>query len=433
MKRKIYDELLTWKRKSGGRTAMLLEGARGTGKSYIAEAFARQEYRSFIIIDFENAPEVILDLFTNESYNLDFFFAKLSLFYSTRLYRRESLIIFKEVQQFPRARQLIKYLSADGRYDYLETGSRIRLWENVEKILIPSGEDNLVLYPMDFEEFLWAMEDETMIPWIRKAFEEKKPLGPLHSRIMDAFHVYMQVGGMPESVLAYCEGRDLNASREAQSRILDRYSRDITRYAAGYEEKVFAVLEEIPGELIRKGRKYRLSSISRDARFRSYKKSFIWLKESLVTNMSFQTSDPDEWPYLFPEGNGLRCYMGDTGLLAAHASETSISGRKDVFEGMLMENMAAQMLRRNGRQLYFYSRNDDRHRENHMEIDFLIRRNGEISPIEVKSGNYRALSSITKFRRKFPEITGTPCVLYPGDVARKDEIWYLPIYMAMCL
>lgn len=230
LRRKIYEKLLDWKRKSNGQTALLIDGARRVGKSYIVEQFARQEYKSYILIDFGNAPQDILDLFVHESSDLDLFFAKLSAFYSTVLYKRESLIVFDEVQQFPRARQLIKYLVADGRYDFLETGSLIRLKKNTENIIIPSEEEHIEMFPMDFEEFLWAMGDEATIPLIRKCFETKMPLGQaLHRKTMNDFRQYVLVGGMPQSVLAYREGKDFAASDEAKRRILRLYRDDVSQ------------------------------------------------------------------------------------------------------------------------------------------------------------------------------------------------------------
>ena len=256
LKRKIYDNLLHWKRKSNGQTALLIDGARRVGKSYIAELFARQEYKSHILVDFGNAPEDILELFIHESSDLDLFFAKLAAFYSTVLHKRESLVIFDEVQQFPRARQLIKYLVADGRYDFLETGSLIRLKKNTENIIIPSEEEHLEMFPLDFEEFLWAMGDEATAPLIRKCFESKKPLGQtLHRKIMNDFRQYVLVGGMPQSVLAYIDGKNFAASDEAKRRILRLYRDDVSKFAAGYEEKVYAIFDDIPGQLSKKKKK----------------------------------------------------------------------------------------------------------------------------------------------------------------------------------
>ncbi len=445
LKRKIYDELLAWKQNSGGRTALLIDGARRVGKSYIAELFAAQEYKSHIIIDFGNAPRDILDLFVNDSADLDLFFAKLGAYYSTVLHRRESLIVFDEVQQYPRARQLVKYLVADGRYDYLETGSLIRLKKNTENIIIPSEEEHIEMFPMDFEEFLWAMGDEATAPLIRKCFEEKKPLGQtLHRKIMNDFRQYMLVGGMPQSVLAYIDGKDFAASDEAKRRILRLYRDDVAKFAAGYEGKVYAVFDGIPGQLSRKEKKYKLASINKNARFRAYEASFLWLNEAMVVNVCFNSTDPNVGLALSADHATQKCYMADTGLLVTltfmdqaftdnELYKAILFDRLDINEGMLTENIVSQMLRRNGHRLYFYSRTDVENRENHMEIDFLITENKKIAPVEVKSGNYRSHSSLDKFRKKFSQKIGNSYILYTKDVMERDGITHLPLYMAMCL
>ena len=445
LKRKIYDELLSWKQKSRGQTALLIDGARRVGKSFIAELFAKQEYKSHIIIDFGNASQDILDLFINDSTDLDLFFAKLSAFYSTVLHKRESLIVFDEVQQFPRARQLIKYLVADGRYDYLETGSLIRLKKNTEGIIIPSEEEHIELFPMDFEEFLWALGDEATVPLIRKCFETKKPLGQaLHRKVMNDFRQYVLVGGMPQSVLAYIDGKNFAASDEAKRRILRLYRDDVSKFAAGYEEKVYAVFDGIPSQLSRKEKKYKLSSLNKIARFRAYEDSFIWLNEAMVVNACFNAADPNVGLALSADHTTQKCYMADTGLLVTHSFmdrsftdnelyKAILFDKLDVNEGMIMENIVAQMLRRNGHKLYFYSRSDSKNRENHMEIDFLITENKKIAPIEVKSSGYRAHSSLDKFRKKFSNKIGSSYILYPKDVMQKDGVWHLPLYMAMFL
>lgn len=445
LKRKIYEELKNWKNKNNGQTALLIDGARRVGKSYIAEEFADNEYKSHIIIDFGNAPQDILDLFIHESSDLDLFFAKLSAFYSTTLHKRESLIVFDEVQQFPRARQLIKYLVADGRYDYLETGSLIRLKKNTENIIIPSEEEHIEMFPMDFEEFLWAMGDEATFPLIRKCFETKTPLGQtLHRKIMNDFRQYILVGGMPQSVLAYLNEKNFAASDEAKRRILRLYRDDVSKFAAGYEDKVYAVFDGIPSQLSKKEKKYTLSSINKNARFRSFEDSFVWLNEAMVVNACFNATDPNVGLALSADHATQKCYMADTGLLVTHTfMDTAFTDNElykailfdklDVNEGMIMENAVAQMLRCNGHKLYFYSRSDNLHRENHMEIDFLITEKKKISPIEVKSANYRSHSSLDKFRKKFSSKIGTPYILYPKDVMEKDGIWHLPLYMAMFL
>lgn len=442
LKRKIYNELVMWKKESNGATAMMIDGARRVGKSFIAEEFAKNEYKSYILIDFGKAPKDVLDLFDNDSWNLDLFFAKLSVFYSTVLHKRESIIIFDEVQQYPRARQLIKYLVEDGRYDYLETGSLIRLKKNVQDIIIPSEEEHIEMFPLDFEEFLWSMGDEVTYPLIKQCFETKTPLGAaIHRKIMNDFRQYILVGGMPQSVLAYNDGKNFEASDIAKRRILKLYRDDVVKFAEGYEDKVFAVFDGIPGQLSKSEKKYKLSSISKSARFRNYEESFIWLREAMVVNTCFNTTDPHVGLALSSDNATQKCYMADTGLLVTHTFKDEkytdnelykgiLFDRLNINEGMLMENVVAQMLRLHRERLYFYSRCDSQNRENHMEIDFVISEGKKIAPIEVKSGDYRSHSSIDKFRKKFSSVVGNAYIFYTKDVMIKDGIIHLPLYMA---
>lgn len=445
LKRKIYDALVAWKKNSNGETALLIDGARRVGKSFIAQQFAEAEYRSHIMVDFGNAPRAILELFANDASDLDLFFAKLAAFYGTSLHKRESLIVFDEVQQFPRARQLIKYLVADGRYDFLETGSLIRLKKNVQDIIIPSEEEHIEMFPLDFEEFLWAMGDEATYPLIKHCFQMKTPLGQaLHRKVMNDFRQYVLVGGMPQSVLAYLNGKDFEASDVAKRRILKLYRDDVSKFAAGYKDKVFAVFDGIPGQLSKKEKKYRLSSLDRNARFRAYEDSFIWLNEAMVVNACFNATDPTVGLALSADYATQKCYMADTGLLVTQTFmdrpytdnelyRAILFDKLDINEGMLMENIVAQMLRQSGHKLYFYSRSDSSNRENHMEIDFLITEGKKISPIEVKSGNYRTHASLDKFRRRFSSKIGNSYILYAKDIMEKDGIVHLPLYMAMLL
>lgn len=445
LKRKIYDKLLEWKNQSNGSTAILIDGARRVGKSYIAEEFGKSEYKSYILIDFGKAPQDVLDLFIHDSANLDLFFAKLSAFYAKTLHKRNSLIIFDEVQQFPRARQLIKYLVADGRYDYIETGSLIRLKKNVQDIIIPSEEEHIEMFPMDFEEFLWAMGDEATVPLIRTCFESKTPLSQaLHRKIMNDFRQYVLVGGMPQSVIAYLKEKNFEASDVAKRRIIKLYRDDVSKFAEGYEDKVFALFDGIPAQLSKKEKKYKLSSISKEARFRTYEDSFIWLHEAMVVNTCFNATDPGVGLALSADNTTQKCYMADTGLLVTHTFMDNAFTENELYrailfdklninEGMIMENIVAQMLRTNGHKLYFYSRSDTDNRENHMEIDFLITEGKKIAPIEVKSSNYTSHSSLDKFRNKFSSKIGNSYILYSKDVMIKDGIIHLPFYMAMFL
>lgn len=445
LKRKIYANLLSWKQKSNGHTALLIDGARRVGKSFIAKEFAKKEYKSYIIIDFGNTPKDILDLFINDSANLDLFFAKLAAYYSTILYKRNSLIVFDEVQQFPRARQLIKYLVADGRYDFLETGSLISLKKNVKDIIIPSEEEHIEMFPMDFEEFLWSMGDEATIPLIRHCFETKQPLGQaLHRKIMNDFRQYVLVGGMPQAVLAYIDGKNFETADDAKRRIIKLYRDDVSKFAEGYEDKVFAVFDNIPSQLSKKEKKYKFSSLGKNARFRTYEESFLWLNEAMIVNTCFNATDPNIGLALSADNSTQKCYMADTGLLVTltfmnrkftenELYRSILFDKLNVNEGMIMENIVAQMLRANGHKLYFYSRSDSNHRENNLEIDFLISENKKISPIEVKSGNYQSHVSLDKFRLKFSEKLKNSYVLYGKDVMLKDGIIHLPFYMAMFL
>ncbi len=445
LKRKIYDDLLAWKKQSDGACALMIDGARRVGKSFLCKLFAENEYKSHIIIDFGNAPKDILDLFEYDSANLDLFFAKLSAFYSTSLHKRESVIIFDEIQQFPRARQLIKYLVADRRYDYIETGSLIRLKKNVQDIIIPSEEEHIELFPLDFEEFLWALNDLATVPLIKQCFDTKTPLGQtLHRKIMNDFRQYILVGGMPQAVLEYVQTKDFESVDIVKRRILKLYRDDVSKFAEGYEDKVFAVFDGIPGQLSKKEKKYRLSSISKQARFRSYEDSFVWLNEAMIVNTCYNATDPNVGLALSADHATQKCYMADTGLLITHVFMDSPYTQNELYkailfdklginEGMIMENIAAQMLRRNGYKLYFYSRNDKVNRKNHMEIDFLITEKKKITPIEVKSGNNTSHSSLDKFKNKFASKIGNAYILYSKDVMMKEGIVYLPIYMTMFL
>ena len=445
MKRKAYDELLRWKEESKGTSAILIDGARRTGKSYLAEVFAKNEYRSHIMIDFSEAPPSVRETFEEDSMNLDLLFSKLSLIYGTRLYERESLIVFDEVQRFPRAREMIKNLVADVRYDYLETGSLISIHTNISNIVIPSEEEHLELHPMDFEEFLWALGNDSTIPLIKEFFENEIPLGDAaHKTVMNLFRQYMLVGGMPQAVKMYVQSRDFSKVDRVKRNILNLYREDISRFATGYETKVRDIFDSIPSQLSRKERRFKIGSLGKNARSRDYEDAFLWLSDGMITNDCFNSTDPTVGLSMY-EGRATRkCYMADTGLLITHSiSENGINGnelymdilsrRLNINEGMFVENIVAQILRSGNRKLYFYSRSDTNERRNDIEIDFLIRRNGRICPLEVKSTKNTPHISLDKFIQKFGKTLGEPVILYTGDVVRKDGILCLPLYMAMFL
>ena len=444
MRRKIYDKLLQWKQ-GNGKSALLIKGARRVGKSYIVEEFAKKEYKTYILIDFNKAGKEVRDLFEHYLDDLDTFFLYLSSIYNVKLYPRETLIILDEVQLFPRARSAIKYLVEHGKYDYIETGSLISIKKNVKDILIPSEEDQLEMYPMDFEEFLWAMGDEQMMPFIRDCYEKKQALGPLHRKVMDYFRHYMIVGGMPQAVVEYVETHDFMKVDMVKRNILSLYKADIEKYAVGNEIKVKAIFEEIPSALSKHEKKFRLTAISDKARYREYESSFFWLAESRVVNICYNSTAPDIGLRLNEERTTLKCYMADTGLLISHAfnlktimgNELYLKlalGKLELNEGMLVENVVAQMLRASGYELFFFSKNSATSAKDRMEIDFLIPKpvitnRHNISPIEVKSGKSFTTTSLNKLRAKFAPMLAEAYVLHPGDVEEKDGVIYLPLYM----
>ena len=450
MKRKIYDELINWKKEECGRTAMLIDGARRVGKSYIAEEFAKNEYKSYILIDFNKAPKDIADLFTNYLNDLDMLFMYLSNFYNVKLYERETIFILDEVQLCPKARAAIKYLVADGRYDYLETGSLMTIKTNVKDILIPSEERHIKMYPLDFEEFLWALDSETLMNQIKNCFENKKSMGQaFHRKAMDYFRQYLIVGGMPQAVAEYVSSNDFDRVDRVKRDILELYRADIIKHAEGYEMKVEQIFDDIPAQLQKHDKKFKLSSLKKEARFRDYEDAMFWLSDAMIVNMCYNSTAPSIGLKLNMDRMTLKCYMADTGLLISHAfDENSIVSEEiykkllfdklEVNKGMIVENIVAQMLIAGGHKLYFYanaSRNDVTSR---MEIDFLIAKNKignrhNISPIEVKSSKNYTLTSLKKFKNKFTQQLHVAYVLHASDFKEEDGIIYLPLYMTPLL
>lgn len=447
MKRKIYGELLSWKKDGAGKTALLIDGARRVGKSYIAEEFAKREYKSYIMLDFNRAGGEVTDLFVHHLNDLDTFFLYLAAYYNVKLYARESLIIFDEVQLFPKARAAIKYLVADGRYDYMETGSLMSIKRNVQDIVIPSEERHLKMYPMDFEEFLWALGNDTLMDIVKNLREAQKPAGQvLHRKAMDYFRQYMIVGGMPQAVQEYIQTKDFEKVDQVKRDILTLYRADIVKHASGYERKVESIFDEIPSQLAKHEKKFKLSSIKKEARFREYEDALFWLDDAMIVNTCYNSTAPTIGLKLNMDRMTLKCYMGDTGLLISHAFDEKglvseeiykklLFGKLEVNMGMIVENVVAQMLSASGHKLYFYSNSSRSDSSSRMEIDFLIAKNKvgsrhNISPIEVKSGKNYTLSSLRKFMKKYAEQTSTPYVLHTGDFRVEDGIVYLPLYMA---
>ncbi len=450
MKRKIYTTLLDWKERRAGKTALLIDGARRVGKSYIVEAFAKKEYRSYILIDFFTASQDVKELFENYLHDLDTFFLFLSNYYQVKLYPRETLIIFDEVQEFPRARGAIKYLVADGRYDYIETGSLMSIKKNVQDALIPSEEHHVNLYPMDFEEFLWALGDDMLMPFIKERFEKKQPLGPaLHRKAMDLFRQYLIVGGMPQAVKEFVESRDFDEVDRVKRDILTLYRADMMKHAQGYEIKVARVFDEIPAQLQKHERKFKLADLEKNARMRDYEDALFWLDDAMIVNTCYNSTAPNIGLKLNMDRLTLKCYMADTGLLISHAFDENGIVSEEIYKkilfdklevnmGMIVENVVAQMLVASGHKLYFYSNPSREDKNARMEIDFLIAKDKisnrhNISPIEVKSSTRYTLTSLRKFVTKYKEQTHIPYVIHPNDFKEEDGIVYLPLYMTPML
>lgn len=450
MKRKIYEELLKWKREENGHTALLIDGARRVGKSYIVEEFAKAEYKNYILIDFNRVNKEVTDLFINYLNELDTFFMYLSGYYNIKLYERETLIIFDEVQLFPKARAAIKYLVADGRYDYIETGSLMTIKKNVKDIVIPSEERHIKMFPLDFEEFLWALGNDTLMDIIKKCFNEKKMMGQvIHRKAMDYFRQYLIVGGMPQAVDAYVKTHDFDRVDRVKRDILELYRADIIKHAEGYEMKVGQIFDDIPAQLQKHDKKFKLSSLKKEARFRDYDDALFWLNDAMIVNICYKSTAPNIGLKLNMDRLTLKCYMADTGLLISHAFDENgivseeiykklLFDKLEVNKGMIVENIVAQMLTASGHKLYFYSNSSRNDADSRMEIDFLIAKSKagsrhNISPIEVKSGKNYTLTSLKKFKNKYGEQLHIPYVLHTGDYKEENGITFLPLYMTSLL
>ena len=446
MKRKIYDRLLEWKKNEAPKAALLIDGARRVGKSWIAEEFAKREYRSYVLIDFAKAPKEVKSLFEKYQERLDVLFLRLSEYYGVRLHERETLFVFDEVQMCPKARESIKHLVADGRYDYLETGSLVSIDENVRDIVIPSEEIRVKMFPMDFEEFLWAKGDETTTGFVKEHFDRLEPLGRLfHGRTMDSFREYAIVGGMPQAVAEFVGSADLGKVDAVKRRILKLYREDIRKHAGRYALKTELVFDSLAAQLSRHEKKFRLSALGGEARMREYEDAFMWLKEAMVVNAAFRSTEPNIGLNLNAEHATLKCYVADTGLLVSMAfNERQLLAEQihkrllfddlELNKGMIVENVVAQMLAASDHELFFYSTTGNS-RADRMEIDFLvpaasIGRNHNIRPLEVKSSRRYAHASLDRFVAKYGRYLTTPVVLHSKDVAQRNGVLHLPLYMA---
>lgn len=450
-RRKAYDKLVEWKRSSGGHTAMLIEGARRVGKSTIAEEFARNEYNSYALVDFTKVGDEFRRTLLDTRGDLDSFFLYLSAMLGVTLTERKSLVIFDKVQLFPPAREFIKHLVADGRYDFIETGSLISLNENVKGILIPSEEESMKMGPLDFEEFLWAMGEEALAQMITNSFASGSPLpDSLHRKASRLWREYVLVGGMPQSVTAYAPNRDMAAADRAKRMVLKIYREDIEKYGGTAAKRIRAVFDAIPGQLSKHEKRLVYTQVENGSRSRDFMTAFSWMREAATVNLCTLAEDPSIGLALSADDATVKCYMADTGLLSTMAFSASGSALPEVYrqvllgadgvnEGMLAENAVAQQLTASGHDLYFYSKSSSI-REERMEIDFLIIRpypdaamKPRVSPVEVKSGKRYSTVSLDKFHAKFTQRAGEEYVLHPRQMSQDGIRRFLPLYMSFCL
>jgi predicted AAA+ superfamily ATPase len=438
-KRKLYDRLLEWKQNQNGKTAILIEGARRVGKSTLVEQFAKKEYESYILIDFNKASSDVVSLFGNLM-NLDFIFMQLQAIYNVVLKQRNSVIIFDEVQQCPQARQAIKYLVADGRYDYIETGSLISIKKNTKDITIPSEEDRISMFPMDYEEFRWALGDEATMPLLRMFYEKRMPLDKAHRAKMRDLRLYMLVGGMPQAVNAYLETNNLGMVDRVKRGIIRLYQEDFQKLdPTGRLETLFM---EIPSQLSQSSNRYKpysvLGSID-DSKLFEYMKN---LEDSKTTLFSYHSNDPNVGMSLTKDISRFKIFCADTGLFVTLAFwdkdyteniiyQKLLSDKLTANLGYVYENLIAQMLSAAGNKLFYYTwAKDSTH---NYEIDFLLSRGAKLNPIEVKSSGYNAHASLDAFCEKYSNVVDNRYLIYTKDLKKDAQTLLLPVYMTPLL
>lgn len=435
--RKIYREILEWKENRSDKYALLVKGARRVGKSTIVEEFAKKEFKSYIMIDFAHVSKDIKDLF-EDTYDLDFFFLQLQQLSGTKLYEKESVIIFDEVQLLPKARQAIKYLVADGRYKYIETGSLLSIKKNTKDILIPSEEHKISMYPMDFEEFLWAIGDEVSIETIRTLLEKKRPAGnAIHRNLMRIFRLYMLIGGMPQAVETYLEKNNLQAVDEIKREIVDLYEEDFTKIdASGLAGDIY---DAIPANLSSNASRYILSNAREGTRSERVRELLPDILSSYTVNIAYHANNPAVGMALEKDVGKYKLFTSDVGLFVTLAFRDKnyveniiynklLSDKLEANLGYVYENVVAQMLIAKGNNLFYYTMGNNS--SNHLyEIDFLISTGNKICPIEVKSGNYRCHKSLDQFCEKFRSRIGNKYLVHTKDYKWENGINYIPVYM----
>ena len=440
-KRKIYDKFLEWKKNSDGKTALLVEGARRIGKSTIVEEFAKNEYESYILIDFTKASKEVLNLFDDIS-DLNYIFLRLQLIYHKELHQRKSLIIFDEVQFCPKARQAIKHLVADHRYDYMETGSLISIRKNVKDILIPSEERQVQMYPMDFEEFKWALGDTVTIKLLRESFEKYQPLGDdLNRRMMRDFRLYMLVGGMPKAVSTYIETNNMRLVDEEKRDILRLYESDFMKIDS--TGKAAMLFKSIPSQLEKNASRYQVSSVLENQRNSTVLELISEMESSKTVLVSYKSDDPNAGLTRTKDLENFKLFVCDTGLFTTMLFmdkdftdniiyEKLLSDKLSVNLGYLYENIVAQILKANGNSLFYYTFLDEKSRHN-FEIDFLLARNNKVCPIEIKSSGYKTHASLDAFSEKYSSRILNKYLVYTKDLGKDKDVFSVPVYMTMFL
>ncbi len=434
-KRKIYSQILQWKEENDGSSALLVEGARRIGKSTIVEEFARQEYESYILIDFNKASKAIKSLF-DDLMDLDYIFMVLQQTYKKTLVPRKSVIIFDEVQKCPTARQAIKYLVQDGRYDYIETGSLISIKKNTEGITIPSEEDSIQMYPMDYEEFRWALSDETTVPMLRKFWELKKPLGPAHRNTQRDLRLYMLVGGMPQAVNTYLDTNNLKKVDAAKRKIIKLYADDFRKIdPAGRITRLFL---SIPAQLSNNESRYQPTTVLGNVDSEKMTELLSNLEDSKTVSFAYHSNDPNVGMGLTKDDTRFKLFVADTGLFVTMAFwdksytenviyEKLLSDKLSANLGYVYENLIAQILTATGNKLFYYTwPKDEKH---NYEIDFLLSRGTKIDPIEVKSSGYKTYASLDDFCSKFSSRIGNRYLVYTKDLNKDGHTVLVPVYM----
>ena len=441
-KRKIYDEMLQWKQSKQGKTALLIKGARRVGKSTIAEEFAKREYDSYIAIDFADAKKNVWEAVEHIS-DRDDFFMRLQFIFGVKLYERRSVIIFDEVQKCPEARQAIKYLVKDGRYDFIETGSLLSIKKNVQNIVIPSEETRLTMYPMDYEEFRWAMGDTVTVPLMAENLKNRRSLGDgVTRKLMHDLRLYMLVGGMPQAVETYLKTNNLTDVDDTKRAILELYNDDFMKIdPSGRVSKLFSA---IPAQLSKNASRYQVNSVLDKRENRDTMSELLRdLEDSLTVNFAHHADDPNVGMPMHTDYGQYKLFLGDTGLFITLAFwdkaatdniiyQKLLSDKLSADLGYVYENIVAQMLVAAGNRLFYHTWPTENGKHNY-EIDFLLSRGNKICPIEVKSSGYKTHASLDAFQKKFSKRIGNRYLVYPKDLRKEQDLLYVPVFMTMLL